>query len=264
MAGKLSSERRTHNRLMLALKRAMESTLDDTTWKELGYLTDSLEWINGQTRLPQALYFGDSDYSSCVLDALEYILNRDPANTEVILDFGGIKEWLRKNEPAIYDEFCGGGIPAVRSLADAQKAAHSFDIDDHIRRIRESMDDDPALTFGSTKELLETVFKTVLGMHGASIGSDEIPKLLKRTQAALNLDAPDVDGTVPGAESFKKLLGSLAQIVVSITELRNLYGTRHGKSKAPGLDSGAAKLVVSAGTSLAAYSMNRYKDMHGQ
>ena len=180
------------------------------------------------------------------------------------MDFGGIKDWLRKIEPAINDEFCGGEIPAVRSHADAQESAHGFDIDDHIRRIRESLADDPALALGSNEELLGTVFKTVLGMHGASIGSDEMPNLLKRTQAALDLDPADVDGTVPGPESFSKLLGSMTQIVVSVYELRNLYGTGHGKSKAPGLDSKPPSSLVSAGTALAAYLMNRYKDMQAE
>jgi len=80
-----------------------------------------------------------------------------------------------------------------------------------------------ARLLGSTKELLGTVFKTVLGMHGARIGNEEMPKLLKRTQAALGLDPADVDGSIPGAESLRKLLGSMAQIVVAVTELRNLY-----------------------------------------
>lgn len=88
-----------------------------------------------------------------------------------------------------------------------------------------------------------------------------MPKLLKRAQAALGLDPKDVDEGEPGADSFRRLLGSLAQVVVSVTELRNLYGTGHGKSQAPGLDPAAAQLVEGAGTALAAYLMQRYNDL---
>jgi len=264
MAIRHGGDRRKHNRLVLALKKAMEATLDETTWKELGYATDSVDWINGHGRLLRSLHWGDPDYGSCVLDAVEYIVGRDPANMEVILDFPGIKEWLRQNEPSIYDEYCGGDVPAVGSLTNAQESAKGFDVEAHIRRIRDSLADDPAQAIGSTKELLETVFKTVLGMHGARIGNEEMPKLLKRTQAALGLDPADVDIAIPGAESLRKLLGSMAQIVVAVTELRNLYGTGHGKSNAPGLDAGTSKLVVAAGTSLAAYLMTRYRDMQGE
>jgi hypothetical protein len=84
---------------------------------------------------------------------------------------------------------------------------------------------------------------------------------LRVAQAALGLDPADVDGSIPGGESLRKLLGSMAQIVVSVTELRNPYGTGHGNSNAPGLDAGTSKLVVAAGTSLAAYLMARYREM---
>jgi hypothetical protein len=47
-------------------------------------------------------------------------------------------------------------------------------------------------------------------------------------------------------------------VVYSVNELRNLYGTGHGKSNAPGLDPASARLVVGAGTTLAAYLMDRY------
>ncbi|MBI3837790.1 MAG: abortive infection family protein [Planctomycetia bacterium] len=249
---------------MLALKKAMEATLDETTWKELGYATDSIDWINNHGRLLRSLHWGDSDYGSCVLDAVEYIADRDPANIEVILDFPGIKDWLRQNEPAVYDEYCGGDVPAVGSLADAQEAGAGFDVEAHIRRIRDSLAADPAQAIGSTKELRETVFKTALGMHGARTGNDEMPKLLKRTQAALGLDPADFDGTMPGSESLRKLFGSMAQIVVSATELRNLFGTGHGKSNAPSIDPAMANLVVASGTALAAYLMNRYREMQSK
>lgn len=256
-----SGDRRAHNRLVLALKRAMEAILTETTWKELGYATDTVDWITSHGRLLRSLHWGDSDYGGWVLDAIEHMVKRDPANIEIILDFPGIKEWLRQNEAAIYDEFCGGDVPAVGSLTDAQSAGAGFDIEAHIRRIRDSLPDDPALAIGSTKELLETVFKTILGMHGAKTGGDEMPKLLKRTQAALGLDPADVDMSLPGADALRKLLSSMSQIVIAVTELRNLYGTGHGKSNAPGLDSDSSKLVVAAGTSLAAYLMSRYRQL---
>ena len=43
----------------------------------------------------------------------------------------------------------------------------------------EALDEDPALAIRSTKELLESVLKTVLDMHGAEFGNENIPKLLK-------------------------------------------------------------------------------------
>ena len=261
MRARLPADSRGRNAVILALKGAMEATLTEPTWKELGYATDTIDWIKSNKRLLRSCYWGNDDYPRHVLDALEYILDKDPANLQVLLDFGEIAKWIRENRPHVYAEVAAPDVAAVKSLADAREAAKGFDVEAQIRRIREALVDDPALAVGTTKELLETVLKTVLGLHGAEIGADDMPKLLKRAQAALGLDPKDAVDSTPGAESFRRLLGSLAQVVVSVTEMRNLYGTGHGKSDAPGLDPAAAQLVVAAGTSLAAYLMERYNGL---
>ena len=53
-------------------------------------------------------------------------------------------------------------------------------------------------------------------------------------------------------------------IVVCVNELRNLYGTGHGKSNAPGLDEASISLVVNGGIAVAVYLMDRYKAFKGQ
>jgi hypothetical protein len=255
------ADSRRRNALILALKRAIEATFNHSDWKELGYLTDTRDWIVNHHRLLRSLAWGDPDYASCVLDAIEMVLQRDPANLQVVLGMPKLRAWLEENEPAVYSEILGLDLPAEKTIKDAEEASRGFDVGAHISRIYEALEDDPALAVGSTKELLESVMKTVLGLHGTEVGADDMPKLLKNAQAALGIDAKDVDPTVPGAESFRRLLGSLAQIVVSVNELRNLYGTGHGKSKAAGLDPAAARLIAAAGTALAAYLMERYNEL---
>lgn len=211
MKAKLPSDSRGRNAVILALKGAMEATLTEATWKELGYATDTNDWIKEHPRLLKSCYWGDNDYPRHVLDALEQILEKDPANLQIVLDFGEIGKWIKENRPYVYAEVAVADVAVVRSLADAREAAKGFDVDAHIKRIREALADDPALAVGSTKELLETVLKTVLGLHGPEIGADDMPKLLKRAQAALGLDPKDVDESTPGADSFRRLLGSLAR-----------------------------------------------------
>lgn len=256
------TDTRKRNKLILALKRAIEARLDHAQWKELGYATDTADWISTHPRLLRSLSWGDPDYGGHVLDAIEVMLSRDPANLQVLLDFDGLAEWIRDNDPAVYAEVLGGDLPALATIADAERLPPGFDVNAQTRRIREALANDPALALGSTKELLETVLKTVLetvlGLHGAEIGPDDMPRLLKRAQAGLGLDPKDVDDATPGAESFRRLLGALTQVVISITELRNLYGTGHGRSNAPGLDLPSARLMVTAGTGLATYLMERY------
>ncbi len=252
---------RRRNALVLTLGRAMEAIFDESDWKELGYATDTTDYISSHPRLLRSMSWGDPAYKGHILDTIEVILKRDPANLQVLLGFRGIEDWLRKNEPSMYSEVYAPSIPTVETVADVEHLADEFDIGEYTRRIRSSLDADPALAIGSTKELIESVLKTILGLHGAKIGEEDMPKLLKRAQTALGIDPKDVEPATPGVESIRRLLGSLAQIVVSVTELRNLYGTGHGKTMAPGLDPASARLVVSAGTAVAAYLMQRYLEL---
>ena len=252
---------RRRNALILALERGIEAVFHESDWKELGYATNTIDYISSHPRLLRSLSWRDPDYRGHILDAVEVILERDPANLQILLGFRGLENWIKENEPSIHSEIYGLSIPAVQTVADVEGLAKEFDAQEYIQRIRNSLDVDPALAIGSTKELIESVLKTILGLHGAKIGDEDMPKLLKRAQVALGIDPKDVEPTTLGGESLKKLLGSMAQIVVSVTELRNLYGTGHGKSMAPGLDPASARLVVGAGTTVAAYLMQRYLAM---
>ncbi|MDV2496277.1 MAG: abortive infection family protein [bacterium] len=256
------NDQRRRNALILAIKRAMEDQFSESDWRELGYLTNTNDYISNHPRLLRSLRWEDPDYGGRVLDAIEVILNRDPANLHVLLGFAGIEEWIKKHEPEVHAEFYPGSIPAIDAVSDVERSAAEFDIDDHIRRIRVSLETDPALAIGSTKELIESVLKTILGLHGA-IKAEDMPKLLKQAQATLGIDPRDVNESELGGEPLRRLLGGIGQIIISVTELRNLYGTGHGKSMAPGLDPGSTRLVVGAGTAVAAYLMERYKAIKG-
>jgi len=112
---------------------------------------------------------------------------------------------------------------------------------------------------GSTKELLEAVLKTILGLHGTGIATEDMPKLLKRAQCVVGLDPATIDSTPPGGEALKRLTGGIGQVVSGVVDLRNLYGSGHGRSAAPGLDPTAARLAVVAGVAAATYLMARYQ-----
>jgi hypothetical protein len=254
------ADSRRRNALILALKGAIEAMFSESDWKELGYQTDTQDYISSHPRLLRSLSWGDPDYGGHVLDAIELIIERDPANLEILANHPVVAAWIKKNQPDIQHEFFGsGGVAQV--IQRSEKAAKGFDIDAYVKRIQGALPDDPALAVGSTKELLESVLKTILGIHGAEISAEDMPKLLKRAQAALGLDPKDVQTDAPGSEPLRRMLGSLAQIVVAVTELRNIYGTGHGKSKAPGLDLASTHLVVSSGIAAATYMMERYRAM---
>lgn len=129
------------------------------------------------------------------------------------------------------------------------------DVAEHAVRIRRGLHDDPAQAIGSSKELLETVLKATLGLHGTGPETRlDIPKLVKQTNLTLGLDAAGVRGNDPGSAQRRQLLGSLATIVNTAGEVRNAgFGTGHGSSQAPALDVATARLVVSAAVAVATF-----------
>jgi hypothetical protein len=67
----------------------------------------------------------------------------------------------------------------------------------------------------------------------------------------LNLLPHNVDNEKLGSQSMRKVLGGIGSILSGIVELRNLYGTGHGKdSQAVGVTATHAHLVVGMAASL--------------
>jgi hypothetical protein len=73
----------------------------------------------------------------------------------------------------------------------------------------------------------------------------DLPALVKLAQKALSLDAASVAPTAKGADSIKRILANLSQVAVGVAELRNEYGTDHGRLRpVRGLGARHAHLAV--------------------
>ena len=67
----------------------------------------------------------------------------------------------------------------------------------------------------------------------------------------MDLDVQKTNGD--GGKTLKRTLNNLVQIVVGVAEVRNLYGTGHGRYKSKGLEIAHARLVVNAATTVALF-----------
>lgn len=125
-----------------------------------------------------------------------------------------------------------------------------------------AVDNDPGLAIGTAKELVETVCKTILEDRGITLdGNLELPKLVKQTAAELKLTPSDIPDEVKASDSIKRLLKNLADITYGVAELRNSYGTGHGKNaKSRGLSSRHAKLAVGAASTLAIFLIETHSE----
>lgn len=142
--------------------------------------------------------------------------------------------------------------PRVAATIPVQAMAELDDpdvIEAHLRRIASHIDDDPELAIGAAKELIESTTKLVL--KRLNVPFDEradVPALVKQAQQALKLHASDVDENVKASKTIRSILSGLSQVAVGVAELRNHYGTGHGRSGRTGLNPRHAHLAVGAAT----------------
>ncbi|MHB9035145.1 MAG: abortive infection family protein [Armatimonadota bacterium] len=242
-----------HNKAILALKRAIIATFNDSKWRELGYLTDSIEVITGHPRLLRSLQWGDEDYEGNVLEVLPWIIGNDSVKLRTTEDFVGLQQWLKENDENFYADLYDARVTVP--LDEVEQAAKHFDaaeLNKHAGRIRHGIKNDPEQAIGSAKEMLETTLKTVLGIEGERTDAD-ISALLKQAREKLDLDPRTVAAEAPGREAIKRTLSSLGQIITGVAEVRNLYGTGHGRHRSRELEIAHARLVVNAAVTIATF-----------
>ncbi|MEM7172293.1 MAG: abortive infection family protein [Pseudomonadota bacterium] len=145
--------------------------------------------------------------------------------------------------------------PAIAIARKSLPVADAEYIALQINRMESAIQNDPSLAIGTAKELVETCCKTILSDRNIKIpAGTDIPKLAKLTYQELELTPDDIPERAKAVETIKRLLSNLASITQGIAELRNNYGTGHGKeAKARGLSARHAKLAVGAASTLAVF-----------
>lgn len=118
-------------------------------------------------------------------------------------------------------------------------------IEAHTRRLdRARRDDDLPLVIGTAKELVETIAKVVLDAHGQTVASNadlnavltSVHKVLDRLPARGAASDPPIRDIVQGAKT----------IIAQLPELRNRFGTGHGRVVSPQVDQELVLLVLDA------------------
>ncbi|MEO6863875.1 MAG: abortive infection family protein [Gemmatimonadaceae bacterium] len=82
---------------------------------------------------------------------------------------------------------------------------------------------------------------------------------MKETREALKLLPSDIPEEAKDAEAMKRLLGSLGAVAQGLAELRNLYGTGHGRSgKRRGIEPRHARLASGAAAALVTFLLETH------
>jgi hypothetical protein len=148
-----------------------------------------------------------------------------------------------------------GTLPTTAKLKEDALRVDAPYLVQQIERIESQIESDPRLAIGTSKELVETVCKTILTDRGIAFDRKwELSELVKHTREELKLVPDDVPDSAKAADTIRRLLGNLGSITQSLAELRNAYGTGHGHDgRAKGLSARHARLAAGAACTLAKF-----------
>ena len=130
--------------------------------------------------------------------------------------------------------------------AEIKKYLNTSYVSSKLTIMNEAVYKDTDIAIGTAKELLETTCKSILKQRGQAINPDwTLLQLLKETTAILDFKPKEAHDPAKAEKSILQMLGGISSIVHGATELRNAYGSGHGKdSDFKGLETKFAKLFV--------------------
>lgn len=130
--------------------------------------------------------------------------------------------------------------------AEIKKYLNTAYVNSKINIMNNAVNNDTDVAIGTAKELLETACKSILKQKGITPDPNwALPKLIKETSNSLDFKPKEADDPNKAEQSIKQVLGGISSIVQGVTELRNAYGTGHGKdADFKGLETKYAKLLV--------------------
>ena len=123
---------------------------------------------------------------------------------------------------------------AHRRLADLplEHLRDAASIEEHLGRLDPN---DPPLAISAAKSLIEATCKHVLeDLSTPYEERGDIPALVKSVQKALKAHPETVAPTAKGRDTIVRVLSNLSQVAIGIAELRNEYGTDHGRTRHSG------------------------------
>ncbi len=246
MARKLPPDKKKRNLLILGLQKAINAKFSDSDWKELGYRTGADDWIERHPRLIRSLHWNDPDYAGHILDAIEYILELDPANLDAFIENPLISEWIGQHDPSVLAFIGGAKQPAVvlpplavtsdaleRALRDAEVLINSAGPSSAVDRVHTALHafmiaacDAAAITYNPDPSITE-LFKVLRQHH------------------------PALQNVGPQSAQVLQILQGFASIVHVVNELRNRASGAHPNPHVLGPDE--AQLVVNGTRTLFAY-----------
>lgn len=136
-------------------------------------------------------------------------------------------------------------------------------IEQQVAQMYSSIEDNPTDAIGKGKELLESCAKTILKERGVDYSNcSDFNGLMKCVYKELKLHRDCIPNDKKGSETIKRTLSGISTIVSGVNDLRNSYGSGHGKENDyKGLSKRHARLVVGIASSAVTFLWDTHKAM---
>lgn len=202
--------------------------------------------------LSDLLNYYETDYFSFEAETHEkdFFDTSDGAYRALYFNCKDIIEKYNKSEP---------NEEIAKSVDEAFSSEY---ISQQIKLMLSTQETYPAEAIGKAKELLESCCRTILKERNVQIEDKwSFQQLVSKCLEELDILPAKVEVSSPIVGSLKKIYGSLKGIVAPIAEIRNEYGTGHGKTADfIELDSVHAKLLVGMSSTLVQFLWESHKN----
>lgn len=151
-----------------------------------------------------------------------------------------------------------GNSQLSNTRQEVKKLLSSAYIDQKITVMNDAVETNTPLAIGTAKELIETVCKSILKQKGITVDKEwDVAKLLKETTNSLDFKPRDAHEPTKAEKSVKQILGGISSAIQGVTELRNAYGSGHGKdAEFIGLEARFSRLIVGLVSSIVVFYLN--------
>lgn len=197
-------------------------------------------------------------------DEMEYEYNKDYKDD---FDWSGISRYDEKYAKIyhkckeVVDKLEGGTVVIAKTAEELKEKFSSDYLSRQIDLMVQMQVSDPTNAIGMAKELIESCCKTILDeLNIAYTKDDDVPQLASKTMDVLNLLPANVNPNDRGADAIKAVLGNLRAIPTKLAEIRNPFGSGHGKSASyQGLEIRHAKLAVGSSITFVDFIWSTYE-----
>jgi len=227
-------------------------------------------WIFGDSRF-NLLHCDDSIFLNFLCEMVHPLVRIDPSEVNKLLqifndnlandNFEIVEKSKISGKPLFIGRIKISGSEAIAKKGETLKQILNAEyVTQQINLMEVSIENAPHISIGIAKELIETCCKSIFDERNETYDKNwDLPRLMKETTKLLKLTPDDIPNEIKAASSIKQILGSLSSVVQGISEIRNEYGSGHGKEgKFKGLQPRHAKLAVGAASTLAIYLLETH------